>query len=104
MRIAVPDFVSSTMVPLIAAKALEIFKRKNVEIVLFNGLGAVKALRDSAVDFSAGPAHAPMMIERPAGRQGSYGSAEALSDLWNAPGFHRYRSCGLDDAVPVLFV
>jgi len=64
MRIAVPDFVSSTFFPLIAAKALGIFEEEgeDVEIVLSNALGAVKSLRDGAVDFSAGPAHAPMMF------------------------------------------
>ena len=45
MRIAVPDFVSSTFFPLIAAKALGIFEEEgeDVEIVLANGLGAVKS-------------------------------------------------------------
>lgn len=64
MRIAVPDFVSSTFFPLVAAKELGIFKEEGqeIEIVLSNALGAVESLRDGAVDFSAGPAHAPMMI------------------------------------------
>lgn len=64
MRIAVPDFVSSTMFPLIAAKELGIFKEEgeDVEIVLNRSLKAVESLRDGAVDFSAGPAHAPLTI------------------------------------------
>jgi len=64
MRIAVPDFVSSTFFPLIAAKALGIFEEEgeDVEIVLSNALGAVKYLRDGAGDISAGQAHAPMMF------------------------------------------
>jgi ABC-type nitrate/sulfonate/bicarbonate transport system substrate-binding protein len=64
MRIAVPDFVSSTMFPLVAAKELGIFKEEgqDVEIVLIRSLKAVESLRDGAVDFSAGPAHAPLMI------------------------------------------
>jgi ABC-type nitrate/sulfonate/bicarbonate transport system substrate-binding protein len=64
MRIAVPDFVSSTFFPLIAAKALGFFEEEgeDVEIVLSNALGAVKSLRDGSVNFSAGPAHAPMMF------------------------------------------
>jgi NitT/TauT family transport system substrate-binding protein len=64
MRIAVPDFVSSTFFPLIAAKALRIFEEEgqDVEIVHSNALKAVKSLRDGAVEFSAGPAHAPMMF------------------------------------------
>jgi ABC-type nitrate/sulfonate/bicarbonate transport system substrate-binding protein len=64
MRIAVPDFVSSTMFPLIAAKELGIFKEEghDVEIVLNRSLKAVESLREGAVDFSAGPAHAPLTI------------------------------------------
>ena len=64
MRIAVPDFVSSTFIPLIAAKELGLFKeeRQEVEIVHIPALGDVEALRDGAVDFSAGPAHSPLMI------------------------------------------
>jgi len=54
MRIAVPDFVSSTMFPLIAAKELGIFKEQgeDVEIVLTHGLGAVESLRDVLFLFS----------------------------------------------------
>jgi NitT/TauT family transport system substrate-binding protein len=64
MRIAVPDFVSSTFIPLIAAKELGIFKAEgqDVEIVPIRALGDVESLRDGAVDFSAGTAHAPLMI------------------------------------------
>ena len=64
MRIAVPDFVSSTFIPLIAAKKLGLFKEEGqeVEIVHIPALGDVEALRDGAVDFSAGPAHSPLMI------------------------------------------
>jgi NitT/TauT family transport system substrate-binding protein len=64
MRIAVPDFVSSTFIPLIAAKELGLFKEEGqeVEIVHIPALGDVEALRDVAVDFSAGPAHSPLMI------------------------------------------
>ncbi len=64
MLIAVPDFVSSTFFPLIAAKALGIFEEEGqeVEIVHSNALKAVEALRSGTVDFSAGPAHAPMMF------------------------------------------
>jgi ABC-type nitrate/sulfonate/bicarbonate transport system substrate-binding protein len=65
MRIAVPDFVSSSFFPLIVAKELEIFKEEegqDVEIVHIAALGDVEALRDGAVDFSAGPAHSPLAI------------------------------------------
>jgi ABC-type nitrate/sulfonate/bicarbonate transport system substrate-binding protein len=64
MHIAVPDFVSSTFFPLIAAKELGIFDQEgqDVEIVHSNALGAVEYLRDGTADLSAGPAHVPMMI------------------------------------------
>jgi NitT/TauT family transport system substrate-binding protein len=64
MRIAVSDFVSSTVFPLIAAKELGIFKKEgqDVEIVLIRSLKAVKSLHDGNVDFSVGPAHAPLTI------------------------------------------
>jgi ABC-type nitrate/sulfonate/bicarbonate transport system substrate-binding protein len=64
MRIAVPDFVSSSFFPLIVAKELGIFKEEgqDVEIVHIPALGDVEALRDGAVDFSAGPAHSPLLI------------------------------------------
>jgi NitT/TauT family transport system substrate-binding protein len=64
MRIAVPDFVSSTFIPLLAAKELGIFQEEgqDVELVTIRALGDVEALRDGAVDFSSGTAHAPLMI------------------------------------------
>src|SRR5262245_4533994 len=64
MRIAVPDFVSSTFIPLIAAKELGIFQEEgqDVELVTIRALGDVEALRDGAVDFSSGTAHAPLML------------------------------------------
>src|SRR5262245_51018006 len=64
MRIAVPDFVSSSFFPLLVAKELGLFNEEgqDVEIVLSNALAAVKSLRDGTVDFSAGLAHAPMMF------------------------------------------
>jgi ABC-type nitrate/sulfonate/bicarbonate transport system substrate-binding protein len=64
MRIAVPDFVSSSFFPLIVAKELGIFKEEgqDVEIVHIPALGDVEALRDGAVDLSGGPAHSPLLI------------------------------------------
>jgi NitT/TauT family transport system substrate-binding protein len=64
MRIAVPDFVSSTFIPLIVAKELRIFENEglDIEIVHIPALGDLEALRDGAVDFSAGPAHSPLVI------------------------------------------
>jgi ABC-type nitrate/sulfonate/bicarbonate transport system substrate-binding protein len=64
MRIAVPDFVSSTFILLIAAKELGIFAEEgqDVELVTSRALGDVEALRDGAVDFASGTAHAPLMV------------------------------------------
>src|SRR4026207_2227657 len=64
MRIAVPDFVSSSFFPLIVAKELGIFKEEgqDVEIVHIPALGDVEALRDGAVDLSGGPAQSPLLI------------------------------------------
>ena len=64
MRIAVPDFVSSTFISLIVANELGFFRdeRLDVEIVHIVALGDLEALRDGAVDFSAGPAHSPLVI------------------------------------------
>ena len=64
MRIAIPDFVSSTHIALIAAKELGIFKDEGqevdiVHIPLMQGLGS---LRDGGIDCCSGAAHAPLMI------------------------------------------
>ena len=47
MRIAVPDFVSSSFFPLLVAKELGVFKeeRQDVQIVHIPALGDVEALR-----------------------------------------------------------
>ena len=57
MRIAVPDFVSSSFISLIAAKELGFFKSEGleVEIVHIPALGGFEALRDGAVDLSGNP-------------------------------------------------
>lgn len=64
MRIAVPDFVSSTHIALITAKELGMFREEGqeVEIVQFPLMQALKFLRDGDVDFCSGTAHAPVMI------------------------------------------
>ena len=64
MRIAVPDFVSTSFFPLLVAKELELFNEEgqDVEIVHIPALGDLEALGDGAVDFSAGPAHSPLVI------------------------------------------
>ena len=63
MRIAIPDFVSSTSIPLIVAKDLGFFKEEgqNVDIVTIR-TGYVESLRDGAVDFSSGTAHHPLTV------------------------------------------
>src|SRR5512147_165141 len=63
MRIAIPDLVSSTSIPLILAKELGIFKEEgqDVEIVTIR-TGYVESLRSGAVDFSAGTAHHPLTV------------------------------------------
>jgi len=64
MRIAVPDFVSSTHIALIAAKELGIFRDEGqeVDIVHIRLMQGLESLRDGAVDFCSGAAHAPLMI------------------------------------------
>lgn len=64
MRIAIPDFVSSSFFPLLVAKELDLLKEagENVEVVHIPALGDVEALRDGVVAFSGGPAHSPLLI------------------------------------------
>src|SRR5262245_43142120 len=64
MRIAVPDFVSSTHIALIAAKELGLFtdEGQEVDIVHIPLMQGLESLRDGGVDFCAGAAHAPLMI------------------------------------------
>jgi ABC-type nitrate/sulfonate/bicarbonate transport system substrate-binding protein len=64
MRIAVPDFVSSTHIALIAAKELGLFRDEGqeIEIVHIPLLQALGYLRDGAIDVCSGAAHAALMI------------------------------------------
>jgi sulfonate transport system substrate-binding protein len=64
MRIAVPDFVSSTHIALIAARELGLFtdEGQEVDIVHIPLMQGLESLRDGAVDFCSGAAHAPLMI------------------------------------------
>jgi NitT/TauT family transport system substrate-binding protein len=64
LRIAVPDFVSSTHIALIAAKELGIFRGEGqeVDIVHIQLMQGLESLRDGAVDFCSGAAHAPLLI------------------------------------------
>ena len=64
MRIAIPDFVSSTFFPLIVAKELGLFEQEgqDVELVPIPAPAHMEALRDGAIEVAAGTAHSPMMI------------------------------------------
>jgi ABC-type nitrate/sulfonate/bicarbonate transport system substrate-binding protein len=59
-RIAVPDLVSNSYFPAIAAIALDFFKREGLDVVhelIFPNYKAYEALRDHQIDFVAAPAH-----------------------------------------------
>jgi NitT/TauT family transport system substrate-binding protein len=59
-RVAVPDLVSNSYFPAIAAIALDLFAKEGLEAqhkLIFPNYKAYEALRDGDVDFVAGPAH-----------------------------------------------
>jgi hypothetical protein len=59
-RIAIPDLVSNSYFPAIAAVALDFFEREGLDVVqelIFPNYKAYEALRDHKVDFVAAPAH-----------------------------------------------
>ena len=61
MRIAVPDLVSNSYFPAVAAIELGFFQAQGMDVALemvFPVRAAMEALRDGSVDFVAGPAHA----------------------------------------------
>jgi len=64
-RIAVPDLVSSSYFPAIAAIALDYFAKRGLQIrheLIFPNYKAYEALRDGDIDFVAGPAHAALKV------------------------------------------
>ena len=64
MRIAVPDLVSNSYFPVIAAAYLGVFKQEGADISLelvSPLLDCIKALRDGHVDFVGASAHAPLL-------------------------------------------
>ena len=64
MRLAVPDLVSNSYFPALAAVELGFFREQGMEVdlELVSPAGrAMQALRDGAVDFVAGPAHATLL-------------------------------------------
>ena len=63
MRIAVPDLVSNSYFPAVAAVELGFFQAQGIDMELemvFPVARAMEALRDGSVDFVAGPAHATL--------------------------------------------
>ena len=61
MRIAVPDLVSNSYFPAVAAVELGLFRKQGLDVeleMLFPIPRAMEALRDGRIDFVAGPAHA----------------------------------------------
>ena len=65
MRIAVPDLISNSYFPAIAAVELGFFKAEGLDVekmeLLFPVPKMMEALRDGALDFVAGSAHAVLM-------------------------------------------
>jgi ABC-type nitrate/sulfonate/bicarbonate transport system substrate-binding protein len=65
MRIAVPDLISNSYFPVIAAAELGFFKSEGLDIrkieLLFPVPKVMEALRDGELDFVAGSAHATLM-------------------------------------------
>ena len=63
MRIAVPDLVSNSYFPAVAAVDLGFFEAQGLDVELemvFPVVAAMGALRDRRIDFVAGPAHATL--------------------------------------------
>src|SRR5262245_27971429 len=63
MRLAVPDLVSNSYFPAVAAVELGCFKSEGLEVeleLLFPVPKAMAALRDGTLDFVAGAAHATL--------------------------------------------
>ena len=59
-RIAVPDLVSNSYFPAIAAIALDYFQHEGLQVtneLIFPNYRAYEALRDGGIDFVAAPAH-----------------------------------------------
>ena len=66
MRLAVPDLVSNSYFPAIAAVELGFMREEGLDVeldLLFPVTDAVAALRDGAIDFLAGAAHAPVYAD-----------------------------------------
>ncbi|WP_049569389.1 ABC transporter substrate-binding protein [Streptomyces sp. SBT349] len=67
MRLAVPDLVSNSYFPAIAAVDLGLMRDEGLDVTLelhFPVTDAAEALRDGSIDFLAGAAHAPLYASR----------------------------------------
>ena len=63
MRLAVPDLISNSYFPAVAAVALGFFEEEGLEVsleLIFPVDGAYRAMRDGRVDFVAGSAHSAL--------------------------------------------
>ncbi|MPV35538.1 ABC transporter substrate-binding protein [Georgenia subflava] len=63
MRIAVPDLISNSYFPAIAAVELGLMREEGLDVeldLLFPVTDAARALRDGSIDLLAGAAHAPL--------------------------------------------
>ena len=67
MKIAVPDFITNSYFPAVAAVELEFFKEEGMDMELehiFPVNKACEVMRDGGIDFVAGAAHAPVRSSR----------------------------------------
>lgn len=72
MRLAVPDLVSNSYFPAIAAVELGYLRDEGLDVeleLLFPVTDAAQALRDGGIDFLAGAAHAPLYADADWGDQ-----------------------------------
>ena len=64
MKIAVPDFITNSYFPAVAAVELGFFKEEGINMELehiFPVNKACEVMRDGGIDFVAGAAHAPIV-------------------------------------------
>jgi ABC-type nitrate/sulfonate/bicarbonate transport system substrate-binding protein len=84
MRVAVPDLISNSYFPAIAAIELGFFARQGLDATLahiFPSFKAFEAVRDGTVDFVAGPAHGALFAF-PGMRGGKFLAALAQGTYW----------------------
>ena len=64
VSISVPDLISNTMFPVLAAKELRCFDEEGVQVdvQLHTGIRAVQALHDGSVEFCATGAEQPLAL------------------------------------------